>query len=135
MARFLCSACRRPITAPVRKIPLPPWKEPPEGATEWYERIKEPRMPRGTYAANHRPGEFSGEPPGLVIHPGDAMGTRLHPDASRITGCCGINTQGGLPNLVCEGCGAELAVHQADCYTENQVTLVAEAVILSYADD
>ncbi|MEO3890416.1 hypothetical protein [Nonomuraea sp. B5E05] len=134
MACFLCFACRNPITLSVRKIPLPPYKEQPVDATVWYERIKQPRMPRGTYAANHHPYEFSGEPPGLVIHPDDAVGMRPHPDICRLTGCCGVSGITG-PNLVCAACGAELAVHQADCHTENQMTLLVEAVILSHAHD
>ncbi|TDE57204.1 hypothetical protein E1295_08770 [Nonomuraea mesophila] len=116
----------------MRKIPLPPGKDEPVGATTPYERIRPPRMPRGAYAANHHPHELSGEPPGLVINPDDAVGMRLHPDVSRLTGCCGISAING-PNLVCDTCGAELAVHQADCYGENQMTLLAEAVILSYS--
>lgn len=135
MARFLCFTCRRPITLPVRKIPLPPEKDAPAEVTTRTDRIRPPRMPRGTYAANLHPDEFSGEPPGLVIHPDDTIGMRLHPDISRLSGCCGINDVDGLPNLVCAGCGAELAVHQADCYGQNQVTLRTDAVILSYIDD
>ncbi|NBE93392.1 hypothetical protein FE391_29805 [Nonomuraea sp. KC401] len=117
-----------------RKIPLPPYKEQPVDATAWHERIKQPRMPRGTYAANHPPPGSRRSPPGLVIHPDDAVGTRLPPDVSRLTGCCGISGVVG-PNLVCAACGAEIAFHQADRHTENQVTLLAEAVILSYAHD
>ncbi|MFC5818146.1 hypothetical protein [Nonomuraea harbinensis] len=135
MARFLCFACRRPITLPVRRIPLPPAHYTAiAGATVPTDRIQPPRMPRGTYAANHRPEEFSGEPPGLVIHPDDAVGMLLHPDRSRVGGCCGISEIDG-PNLVCAGCGTDLATHQADCYGQNQITLVADAVILSHVDD
>ncbi|WP_132504054.1 hypothetical protein [Nonomuraea diastatica] len=118
----------------MRKIPLPPGKEEPVGATTPYERIRPPRTPRGAYSANHHPCELSGEPAGLVIHPDDSVGMRLHPDVSRLTGCCGISAVNGA-NLVCAACCAELAIHQADCYGENQVTLLAEAVIRSYAHE
>lgn len=135
VARFLCFTCRRPITLPARKIPLPPPNyNSVAGAATPADRIQPPRMPRGAYSANHHPEEFSGDPPGLVIHPDDAVGMLLHPDASRLGGCCGISDMGG-PNLVCAGCGVDLATHQADCYGLNQITLVADAVILSYVDD
>ena len=68
-----------------------------------------PACPAGTNAAHHRPGEFEQEPPGLVIHPDDAIGMRVHPGISHLSGCCGISPVEGRLNLVCESCGAELA--------------------------
>lgn len=43
----------------------------------------------------------------IVIHRDDAPSLRRHPDASRLTGCCGPFGAAG-PNQVCP-CGAEVA--------------------------
>ncbi|WP_328958141.1 hypothetical protein [Kitasatospora purpeofusca] len=63
----------------------------------------------------------------LILHPDDVPGTALHPDARRVNGCCGLAGQDG-PNLVCSGCGVEVATKESDCWTDNLVALVATAV-------
>ncbi|MEV7025329.1 hypothetical protein AB0O00_24770, partial [Kitasatospora sp. NPDC093558] len=63
----------------------------------------------------------------FVLHPDDVQGTRRHPDSARRNGCCGPDGQDG-PNLVCAGCGAEVATKEADCWTQNLVALMASAV-------
>jgi hypothetical protein len=50
-----------------------------------------------------------------------------HPDSRRLVGCCGIAGQDG-PNLVCGGCGVEVATRESDCWTDNPVALIATAV-------
>jgi hypothetical protein len=60
----------------------------------------------------------------LILHPDDLPGTALHPDARRLVGCCGLAGQDG-PNLVCGGCGVEVATKESDCWTDNLVALIA----------
>ncbi|MGY0460094.1 hypothetical protein ACW14Y_07500 [Kitasatospora sp. cg17-2] len=47
--------------------------------------------------------------------------------ARRIIGCCGLAGQDS-PNLVCSGCGIEVATKERDCWTDNLVSLIATAV-------
>ncbi|MFD8417726.1 hypothetical protein ACFV2Q_39415, partial [Streptomyces sp. NPDC059650] len=54
-------------------------------------------------------------------------GTALHSDARRLSGCCGLAGQDG-PNLVCSGCGLEVATKESDCWTDNLVALATAAV-------
>lgn len=89
-------------------------------------------MPPGTYARNRHPDEWVPEPTGFVLHPDDILGVEPHPDVSRLYGCCGLAGTDGRLNLVCAGCGNELATLQADCYTQNQVTLDFVRTIRSY---
>ncbi|WP_371525140.1 hypothetical protein OG302_02575 [Streptomyces sp. NBC_01283] len=92
-------------------------------------------MPRGTYAPNFRLEEFAIDLPGFVVHPDDVIGTDQHPDIMRWIGCCQGPAGGDGPNLVCSGCGAEVATRQADCYTQDQVVMEPAAVCLSFVDD
>ncbi len=132
MPHFLCDHCRSPLTGPVAKVkvPLPvPMSEIPG------VRTRPARMPRGTYALNLRLCEFSNDVLGFIVHPDDVIGTEQHPEVMRSIGCCqGPAGADGL-NLVCRDCGAEVATRQADCYTQNQVTLDPSAVCLSFSDD
>jgi hypothetical protein len=63
----------------------------------------------------------------LIFHPDDVPGAVLHPDPRRVSGCCGLAGQDG-PNLVCGGCGVEVATKESDCWTDNLVALIAAAV-------
>jgi hypothetical protein len=63
----------------------------------------------------------------LIFNPDDLPGTALHPDPRRVSGCCGHAGQDG-PNLVCVGCGVEVATKESDCWTDNLVALIAAAV-------
>lgn len=63
----------------------------------------------------------------LILHPGDAPGTAVHTDPRRLAGCCGLAGQDG-PNLMCIGCGVEVATKESDCWTDNLVALIAAAV-------
>ncbi|PZG09938.1 hypothetical protein [Nonomuraea aridisoli] len=91
-------------------------------------------MPRGTYARNTRGNEWVHEPIGFVIHPEDLVGAEPHPDPGRRSGCHGLDGLDG-PNLVCGGCGQELGTRQADCFTQNHVTLDFAAVKRSFTGD
>jgi hypothetical protein len=92
-------------------------------------------MPRGTYAPNFQLSEFILDLPGFIVHPDDVTGVEQHPDIMRSTGCCqGPSGTDGL-NLVCMGCGTEVATRQADCYTQDQVALEPAAVCLSFVDE
>ncbi|MCR3746698.1 hypothetical protein LX88_000636 [Lentzea californiensis] len=84
-------------------------------------RIAEPQVAQGTYVINYDATLF-------ILHPDDVPGTALHPDARRRNGCCGLDGQDG-PNLVCAGCGAEVATKESDCWTDNLVALMAAAVV------
>jgi len=77
-------------------------------------------MAPGTYVVN-----FDGSL--LILHPDDVPGTALHPEARRLGGCCGLAGQEG-PNLVCSGCGVEVATKESDCWTDNLVALIVAAV-------
>jgi hypothetical protein len=63
----------------------------------------------------------------LIFHPDDVPGAARHPDPRRLVGCCGPAGQDG-PNLVCMGCGVEVATKECDCWTDNLVALIAAAV-------
>ncbi|MEU9947429.1 hypothetical protein [Streptomyces sp. NPDC047939] len=73
------------------------------------------RVPCGTYASNFRLSEFSNDVPGFIVRPNDLIGTERHPDLMRSMGCCQGPAGGHGLNLVCRGCGAEVATGQADC--------------------
>ncbi|GGW13657.1 hypothetical protein GCM10018980_16180 [Streptomyces capoamus] len=129
---MLCDRCRSPLTAPVTKVKVPP----PVPMSEIPGvRTRPARMPRGTYALDLHPCEFSIDPPGFIVHPHDVTGTEQHPDLMRSISCCLGPTGIGGPNLVCRACGAEVATVQADCGTQNQVTLHPSAVCLSFSED
>jgi hypothetical protein len=116
MPFFVCVRCGRRLTAAVAEVPLPPPAVEEESSTE---RFLPARMTAGTYAVNAQTG-------GFVFHPDDITGTDLHPDPRRRNGCCGLDGLDG-PNLVCAGCGAEIATKQSDCWSQQQVTLPAAA--------
>ncbi|WP_131831078.1 MULTISPECIES: hypothetical protein [unclassified Frankia] len=64
----------------------------------------------------------------LILNPNDLLGTACHADPRRRIGCCGPDGQNG-PNLVCSGCGVEVATEERDCWTDNLVALIAAAVV------
>jgi DNA-directed RNA polymerase subunit RPC12/RpoP len=113
---FLCANCGKPVTAeltegqPLRGPERPPGHE-----------IAPPRMAQGTYKLNYNASLW-------ILNPDDVPGTALHPDARRLNGCCGLAGHDG-PNLVCANCGADVATKECDCWTDNLVALIAEAVI------
>ncbi|MFE2046610.1 hypothetical protein ACFXAZ_38010 [Streptomyces sp. NPDC059477] len=115
MSVFHCGICQQPLTGEV--APGQPLRgpEPPVG-----HEVVSPRMAQGTFKVNFNASL-------LIFHPDDVPGTALHPDSRRLSGCCGLAGQDG-PNLVCSGCGVEVATKESDCWTGNLVALIASAV-------
>ncbi|MCX2948142.1 hypothetical protein [Lentzea sp. NEAU-D7] len=116
MTLYVCANCEHPLTGDllqseaflaVDDLSLP--------------RIADPLVAQGTYVINHDATLF-------ILHPDDVPGTALHPEARRRNGCCGLDGQDG-PNVVCAGCGAEVATKESDCWTDNLVALIAAAVV------
>lgn len=118
MTVFACSRCKQRLSADLREVPLPPpvVEEAPSAET-----FLPPWMQRGTYATNQHTGEF-------VLHPDDVSSTTAHPEPRRSGGCCGLDGLSG-PNLVCDNCGAEVATQYSDCWSQQYVGLVPEAVV------
>ncbi|MFD0269401.1 hypothetical protein ACFVGY_22955 [Streptomyces sp. NPDC127106] len=136
MIVFRCAACGTALTAPVREVPLPPLDEAPLPFAVPDGEDCPPRLAPGTFAYDPEPYHLSwAHPPkgvpaprvrpgsGLrsaVIGPDDVRG--VEPIPRRRQGCCGPSGSQG-PNLACAGCGAEVAVETADCYTPQQIAL------------
>ncbi|MEO3767751.1 hypothetical protein [Streptomyces sp. B8F3] len=115
MTVFHCANCRQPLTNEVEAgEPL----RGPERPTA--HAIASPRMAAGIFKVNF-------DATLLILHPDDLPGAARHRDARRLAGCCGPAGQDG-PNLVCGGCGVEVATKESDCWTDNLVALVAAAV-------
>jgi hypothetical protein len=115
MVVFACIRCRHRLTGSLVEVVLPP----PVTEEDRGDQLFRPaRMPRGT---------FANAPDGFVLHPEDLSGVVLHPDGRRRGGCCGLDGLDG-PNLVCAGCGSDLATKQSDCWSQQQVTLIPAAV-------
>ncbi|WP_436788590.1 hypothetical protein [Yinghuangia sp. YIM S10712] len=116
MVILLCKKCGHPITGNLSEGEPLRGPERPDGRD-----VALPRMAQGTY-------KFSVDGALLILHPDDVPGTASHPDSRRMNGCCGPHGQHG-PNLVCSGCGAEIATKEADCWTDNLVAMMAAAVV------
>ncbi len=80
-------------------------------------------MPRGSYAVSPHTGVF-------VLNPDDISGAARHPDCGRLNGCCGLDGLDG-PNLVCDACGAEVATQQSDCWSQQLIALIPDAVTIA----
>ncbi|MFF1558276.1 hypothetical protein [Streptomyces sp. NPDC058279] len=123
MIVFRCGVCRTRLSAPVREVALPPEDEAPLPFRQPDGEDCPPRLAPGTFAYDlsfrQRPGARVG-PLGPVLAPVDVRG--VVPLPHRRHGCCGPSGSHG-PNLACAGCGAEVAVETADCYTPQQVAL------------
>jgi hypothetical protein len=52
---------------------------------------------------------------GYVANVEDVLHTRLTEAANRLNGCCGLDGMDG-PNLLCDQCGAEVAIKKTDCW-------------------
>ncbi len=111
MTIFRCAGCRQPLTSEV--VAGEPLRGPERPAAH---EVVSPRMAAGTFKVNF-------DASLLILHPGDVPGTAPHPDARRLAGCCGVAGQDG-PNLVCSGCGIEVATKESDCWTDNLVALI-----------
>ncbi|MFI2109313.1 hypothetical protein [Streptomyces lydicus] len=116
MTVFSCSACQQRITLALRESPIPP----PVTEEAPGHRFLPPLMPHGSYAVSPHTGAF-------VLNPDDISGVSRHPDRGRLNGCCGLDGLDG-PNLVCDACGAEVATQQSDCWSQQLITLIPDAV-------
>lgn len=119
---FACGSCGAVVTAEVREVAYPHDAVPDA-------RAAAPRVRRGTFDLDPEPFEPPLEPvpdnprvlvsagprATIVVHPSDVLGLRRHPDPRRLNGCCRLDGLDG-PNLVCGGCGAEIATEQSDCW-------------------
>ncbi|MFJ4338586.1 hypothetical protein [Streptomyces sp. NPDC088915] len=114
MTIFCCVNCGQSLTSEV--VPGEPLRGSERPAT--HEAVS-PRMDAGTFKVNF-------DASLLILHPDDVPGTTPHPDPRRLSGCCGVAGQDG-PNLVCSGCGVEVATKESDCWTDNFVALIAAA--------
>jgi hypothetical protein len=50
-----------------------------------------------------------------IVNIEDVVHTRLTNAVGRLNGCCGLDGMDG-PNLLCQGCGAEIATKKTDCW-------------------
>ncbi|MFB7878548.1 hypothetical protein ACFC06_25155 [Nocardia sp. NPDC056064] len=116
MIYFACAACEQPLTGDLRESQMFPASD---NLSD--HRIAAPRVARGTYAINYDATRF-------ILHPDDVPGTTRHADSKRCNGCCGLDGQDG-PNLVCLGCGVDVATKESDCWTDNLVAVIAAAVL------
>jgi hypothetical protein len=114
---FACRECGHHITADVGEVPLPPLVVDDASGSSGF---LPPRMARGDYANSEELG-------GLVLSPDDVAGASLHPDSRRRNGCCRLDGLDG-PNLVCASCGSEVATQQSDCWSQQQITILPDAV-------
>jgi hypothetical protein len=64
---------------------------------------------------------------GVLVHQGDLRDVVRSSVSGRLNGCCGLDGCDG-PNLVCRFCMAEIAVERSDCWTPQEVVLLAAAV-------
>jgi hypothetical protein len=61
-----------------------------------------------------------------IVNVEDVLHTKLTEAANRLNGCCGLDGMDG-PNLVCDTCGAEVAVKKTDCWMPHCVMFMPEA--------
>lgn len=138
MTAFACGTCGLVVTADVSEVSFP------HDAEVCDERPDpQPRVRQGTFALDPEPFGppfeplpdnpqvlVSAGPRGTVlVHPDDVLALRRHSDRRRLNGCCRLDGLDG-PNLVCAGCGAEIATEQSDCWVSwHDLRLQPDAVI------
>lgn len=124
MTVFTCGNCGAAVTPDVTEVPFPErapehdgeGEAPPRIAPGTFARDPDPfGPPFGPTAENPRVLVSAGPVGTILVHPGDVRELRLHPDRRRLNGCCRLDGCDG-PNLVCAGCGAEIATEQSDCW-------------------
>lgn len=134
---FRCAACSTEVSRLVREVPLPdPQTVRAPYEVEGFEDCP-PHVAPGTFAYDPEPSRFwyvpapeegervhvPGGPTGsVVLSPTDAVGMVPVADPGRRNGCCGPDGSDGA-NLACAGCGAELAIESADCWTFQEIVL------------
>jgi hypothetical protein len=138
MTAFACGTCGATVTADLVEVPFPE-----DAETHEDNAAPEPRVRRGTFALApdpfgppYEPSPHSPQihvPAGpratVLVHPDDVQNLSRHPDPSRLNGCCHLDGLDG-PNLVCTGCGAEIATEQSDCWVSwHDLRLQPQAVV------
>lgn len=125
-----CRSCRRPLTRPVRRAPELPTPVPasPEDTGHL------PTVAVGAWAVDPGPVGWDGDVPTstlgcLVTNPSDALPLVASPDPVRNSGCCGHDGLDG-PNLLCPGCGREVATLRDDCWSRVEVRFEPGAVVV-----
>ena len=69
----------------------------------------------------------------VLVNIADVIGTKTHPDASRLNGCCALDGLDG-PNLLCEN-GHEVATAVSDCWMAHAVALVKDVACSRVSPD
>ena len=82
-------------------------------------------MPQGT-TVQENDTFFHQNVGGYVVNVDDVVNTRLTEDSKRLNGCCGLDGLDG-PNLLCERCGAEVAVKKTDCWMPHCIIFEPDA--------
>ncbi|WP_141722282.1 hypothetical protein [Micromonospora haikouensis] len=126
MTIFACLVCGMPLTGDLAETALS--DEPSEQAANDHG-VPVTRVRPGRFAVDPEPFgppyvpttadpqvHVSDGPRGtILVNPNDVHGLGPHPDPSRRKGCCRLDGLDG-PNLVCRGCGSEVATEQSDCW-------------------
>jgi hypothetical protein len=141
MTVFNCRRCGAAVSGEVTETVLP--NNPPVVIGDDGEAV--PRLEPGSFAVD--PEAFgppsvptaddpnvlmSAGPRGtILLNPGDIRNVIPHPDLHRRNGCCRLDGLDG-PNLVCAGCGIDVATEQSDCWVNwLDIRLEPDAVIRS----
>jgi hypothetical protein len=66
--------------------------------------------------------------PRIVIHPDDRLPDAVVSIPGHSAGCCGLDGLDG-PNQVCVRCRAVLGTARTDCWTEDAIWFLPEAVV------
>ncbi|MGD3109290.1 hypothetical protein [Streptomyces sp. YGL11-2] len=116
MTVFACARCQQRLSSDLREVAMPPLVTEESPGSKFLP----PLMPIGSYAVSTETGV-------LVLHPDDVMRMTRYPDRGRLNGCCGLDGLDG-PNLACGNCGAEVATQQSDCWSQQLIALIPDAV-------
>ncbi|WNO71290.1 hypothetical protein [Streptomyces sp. AM8-1-1] len=141
---FRCRRCHAEVTGPVQEVALPDVDEAPApyALPDGQEECPQ-RMAAGCFAFEPPPQQSQQFVPvserravviprkakvqGVLVNQGDVRDLVRSTVRGRLNGCCGLDGCDG-PNLVCRFCTADIAVERSDCWTPQEVVLVAGAV-------
>ena len=124
--RFGCPSCGALWTPPLRELPA--WLD----ARTRRDACAE--APVGTWVRRPCPRGRPEHP--VAVNIDDGRGLALHEDYHRTQGCCGVGHRERLPNLRCQGCGAEAAYRLSDGnHCSHAFFLPEPALITEQADE